>query len=578
MSRNLTQQELRTELDTFVQGSLRQALSELRTQLQVDIQKELHGLCSRNLATPSVALSPARGPVGPPQEFEAQQGHSSPKAPQQHDWLTRHFFHANKSKHRQPNNHRNVTNSPKRGYAPLLPASVPARTASIESSSENQPKPQDVQLTHEISLQETTDGYNDASQSGTNSRLRDFLESVVTSLYFEHTVGLLVIANSLTLGVETDLRSTNKSGKTHFLVAACEPFFCILFTIELLTRIFVYRSYFFIMQDWLWNLFDILVVSLQLIDQAFTILRGMKVPMDVDLVRIVRVCRLIRITRLIRVVRLVEALRTLVSSIYASMKDLFWTLLLLVILIYMFSVAITEVVQDVVESNQDRVSDAEHLEYWFGNLSRTILTMFESIVGGVSWDEVAQLLIINVSPIMGGIFCLYIGFCIFAMLNVVTGVFVDKAMTVARENGNASLANHISDLFFDHRNANFSEGITWEEFTEKINSPNMKDYFKELNLNTSEGRGLFDLLDVDGNGSVDPEEIVNGCLRLRGPARALELSLLMRETTRMHKVTHSLLEQIHQNTSWLCKGLKPVILEGYGTPDIMRQVSSPVPM
>ena len=61
----------------------------------------------------------------------------------------------------------------------------------------------------------------------------------------------------------------------------------------------------------------------------------------------------------------------------------------------------------------------------------------------------------------------------------------------------------------------------------------MQESFKAINVDVSEAKGFFQLLDVDGGGSLDPEEVVSGCLRLRGQAKAIELSLLMQENRRI---------------------------------------------
>merc|ERR1712194_433196 len=87
-----------------------------------------------------------------------------------------------------------------------------------------------------------------------------------------------------------------------------------------------------------------------------------------------------------------------------------------------------------------------------------------------------------------------------------------------------------SDLFFQGENTG---QITWEDFEEKLASDDMQEYFKAINVDVSEAKGFFQLLDVDGGGSLDPEEVVSGCLRLRGQAKAIELSLLMQENRRI---------------------------------------------
>merc|ERR1711948_197480 len=84
-----------------------------------------------------------------------------------------------------------------------------------------------------------------------------------------------------------------------------------------------------------------------------------------------------------------------------------------------------------------------------------------------------------------------------------------------------------SELFFDEGGPEAQ--ITWDAFKGKLHTPAMLDYFKTIDVDPSEGRGLFDLLDVDDSGTVDASEMVNGFLKLRGPAKALDIALLMRQ-------------------------------------------------
>merc|ERR1711988_321959 len=75
---------------------------------------------------------------------------------------------------------------------------------------------------------------------------------------------------------------------------------------------------------------------------------------------------------------------------------------------------------------------------------------------------------------------------------------------------------------------------TWDNFVGQLDTPEMRAYFKAIDLDPSEARGLFRLLDMDDSGTINAEEFLNGCLRLRGPAKALDLALVMREMRRMH--------------------------------------------
>merc|ERR1711972_1207542 len=62
----------------------------------------------------------------------------------------------------------------------------------------------------------------------------------------------------------------------------------------------------------------------------------------------------------------------------------------------------------------------------------------------------------------------------------------------------------------------------------------VRECLKVLRIDYTEADGLFRLLDVNENGSVNDKEMIAGCLRLKGDAQALELSLLIYEVTMMY--------------------------------------------
>merc|ERR1712113_900010 len=71
--------------------------------------------------------------------------------------------------------------------------------------------------------------------------------------------------------------------------------------------------------------------------------------------------------------------------------------------------------------------------------------------------------------------------------------------------------------------------VSWDEFQEHLGDPQMLEYLKGIDLDAHEAQQLFHLLDGDCSGEIDAEELVSGCLRLHGSAKALELAAFMHE-------------------------------------------------
>ena len=64
--------------------------------------------------------------------------------------------------------------------------------------------------------------------------------------------------------------------------------------------------------------------------------------------------------------------------------------------------------------------------------------------------------------------------------------------------------------------------------------------------------------DATGNGDLDASEFVDGCMRLKGPARSIDVSLLLQEQRRMRKkIVSALIEPL-----WHNYGLKDSMANG----------------
>ena len=53
-------------------------------------------------------------------------------------------------------------------------------------------------------------------------------------------------------------------------------------------------------------------------------------------------------------------------------------------------------------------------------------------------------------------------------------------------------------------------------------------------------------MDVDRNGTLDAEDFLNGCLRVRGAAKSLDLLLMMRENQRMYDMFRSTQTEVRE--------------------------------
>merc|ERR1712151_182601 len=117
----------------------------------------------------------------------------------------------------------------------------------------------------------------------------------------------------------------------------------------------------------------------------------------------------------------------------------------------------------------------------------------------------------------------------FVMLNLITGIFFDLTFSTIRDTKDRELVHQVKELFLQS-DVDRSGKISFKEFQRQVHNPIFETYFKVIDLDPSEARGLFDLLDTDGDDEVEAQDFVMGCLRLRGPARAIDLATLTHDT------------------------------------------------
>jgi len=369
---------------------------------------------------------------------------------------------------------------------------------------------------------------------------------VVTHVAFEAFFALVVIINSLFIGVEVELQMvSNGATMNSEFVRGVQYTFTALFTVELLLRLvaFGFRRM-FCEEDWIWSALDVVIVVSSLWETALDILSN-NANTNISALRafrIIRLTKILRTMRLIRIFRFVNALRMLITSIFHTLKSLFWALVLICLNVYVFAVLF---VQAVVDFKEEAAfldlgqREAEGIERYFSSVLMTMLSLFMSIAGGVSWEDVVMPLM-AISWVWVGCFIFYVSFTYFAVLNVVTAVFCQSAIESAQNDHvnvvQSILANkeaHKQKVgqLFNQLGAADSEGsgITLAMFEEKINSPEVREYFSAMGLDIWDAWTFFKLLDVDGGGEIEVEEFLMGCLRLRGQASAMDIQRIIHE-------------------------------------------------
>lgn len=405
---------------------------------------------------------------------------------------------------------------------------------------------------------------------------RSITVSIIGSTKFDTVTASLIMMNAMFIGVQTDWAVRNVGDTQPFVFRLFELFFTAMFTVELVLRIIAQGGYFFSSknEDKRWNMFDTTVVCAALTEEVIAIAGP---TLGLSQVRILRVLRLVRIVRVIRVMQFFRDLRVMVHGIMNSIRALFWCLVLLLMIMFMFAVCFTQVVTDTLEteaeegnvSAEDRIEKGHH-----ETLLRCLLSLFQAITGGIDWENVADPLMM-IHPIMGFLFAAYIAFAVLCVLNVVTGVFVQHADTDSVLEDLSSRRQHIMEmkhLFVSEAGQDKTDTEVWGEldcdrFCEKLRDDRIRHFFKRcgLHIDESNSQSLFEVLDFDGDGTVDAEEFIYGCAQLASSVRSIDIARLRHDVRKMLSAFLSMAKH-HERRHQQIKGL---------VGEIQKEVSKP---
>eukprot|EP00929_Paragymnodinium_shiwhaense_P034652 TRINITY_DN1881_c0_g4_i1.p1 TRINITY_DN1881_c0_g4~~TRINITY_DN1881_c0_g4_i1.p1 ORF type:complete len:686 (+),score=100.50 TRINITY_DN1881_c0_g4_i1:20-2077(+) len=443
-----------------------------------------------------------------------------------------------------------------------LPSPPPEDTSGGESTTPTKRPGRDFGEISETPRGSVISGDPERSTSGVNirERLQDLQEAtahehrcrlfkaIVVHPAFEGFFAFLIVVNAVTTCLEVNFSLESATAEPHPLLALIGHLLGFSFLLELVLRVAAYGRAFLSGPGYGWNIFDLFLVASWCAEFALEMLQTMTGGTssasstglsNMRLFRILRITRMFRLLRIARILRFVRALNLLVLSILTTLRSLVWASILLLLIIFTFAIFICQSVADSMKECEDCTMDPQLKAYW-GTLPRAALSLFQIITGGKDWDDVAQPLL-DLNGFLLVILIVFIIFSQFAVLNVVTGVFCQAAVESAQRDRELMVQSMVTNKqrFVDALGEQFTNmfkqfsmgegGLTFKAFESHMHVKSVREYFALLELDTSDAWMLFKLLDDDGSGIINVEEFVDGCLRLKGTARSIDLAKLSME-------------------------------------------------
>ncbi|CAJ1409644.1 unnamed protein product [Effrenium voratum] len=379
-------------------------------------------------------------------------------------------------------------------------------------------------------------------------------------LLFEAIAACLIAVNSVLMGFEVQYTSSSSEPSPVFLAGSI--FFGVWFIVEVAIRFQANGFYtFFTSEDRWWNICDLFLVGVSVLDVILLLVGFASTALSS-----IRVLKMIRVVRLFRVFRFFRQLATLALMVADSVKQLLWALLMFLLIMYVFAITLTSSCTDWIKIHIDfsdpdwkqklKNSDSEELRQvhrFFGDIPRSVYTLFQTTLGGISWYEVTDALL-SVDIISFCLMFAYIIFTILALLNVFTGVFVDNAVQNSKKQRQIQIEETLEKKrmgldqiieFFVATDLNGDGTISLAEIQHLLQDPVMNAYFDIIGFRPGDAQMLADLLDRDGSGGITLSEFINGCERMKGQAKGIDVHLLLTECIQIHEKVDRLAADFH---------------------------------
>jgi len=361
---------------------------------------------------------------------------------------------------------------------------------------------------------------------------------------------------------------------------AWEPAFCggmdvwsgvnvAFFTLEMLVRLMAGVKLFFCHRTfWRWNILDILLLFVAFLD-VFRI---------EDLYPGMKAMNVLRMLRVASIFQYFPTVQNMVWSILACKSALASAIFLICVQTMMWSIFFMQIARYYVDRHIGQISpdDFKSIVTNWNGVFDSFMTLVYAVTGGADWQELAAPFLHmggNYGSIWLTCFTLYVVFTTMGLLNVLVGIFVSQAnnftnvsidAAIGQARGEMEESAHNANLLFDMIQAHAKkpgtkdgtpdlEGVaedhnqvflTTKQIRDACKDPNIQALYSHLDIDIIKPEQMVKSFDFNENGTVERGEFITGCMRLRGPAKPMEvqaiLDLAIHIKTKLDDIDHRL--------------------------------------
>eukprot|EP00927_Polykrikos_kofoidii_P025278 TRINITY_DN2274_c0_g1_i4.p1 TRINITY_DN2274_c0_g1~~TRINITY_DN2274_c0_g1_i4.p1 ORF type:complete len:641 (+),score=113.38 TRINITY_DN2274_c0_g1_i4:202-2124(+) len=262
-----------------------------------------------------------------------------------------------------------------------------------------------------------------------------FWQKLARHSLFENVTLAVIGVNAIWIAVDTDYNDQETLADAKWYFQMMEHSFCVFFSFEWFVRFQAFRNKCDGFTDG-WFVFDsCLVFSMVMETWVLTLLflvigGGGGSPLGGA--SILRLFRLLRLTRMARMLKSMPELLILIKGMISAMRSVFFTLCLLIIILYVFAIAFTQLSKDFVFH-----------DLFFSSVS---LSMYTLLVAGTFLDNLTSVTtsIGNESGVCVALFFVFVLLAALTVMNMLIGVLCEVVSAVAATEKEGLLVSFVS--------------------------------------------------------------------------------------------------------------------------------------
>lgn len=367
---------------------------------------------------------------------------------------------------------------------------------------------------------------------------------------FDFLVSFVIILNVVVIGLEIDLGERDGDGRAWYWIVI-SWLFCVFFIVEILLKT-CYHGKFWVFED-LWNFISLGIAFLAVVN-AILSLAG--IQSELRLFYLARVAWAIRLLCGLDSERGLKELRMVIQGLLGSISMLFWTVMLLLFFIYVFAVFAT--------SNIGRSDDFDDLakithgfdrDALFGSVGRSMYTLLQCTTRD-GWSSYIARFVIEQNLWLSLSFLVFLMVLTYGILNLVVSVIVEQTLNAARNNAARNRSRdekkkkaELEGLrrIFELVDEDGNGDLTATEFMNAVkDNDEVLWRMRELDLPIDDASRLFSVIDGDGSRSLSLQEFLEGCTKLKGPARSRDMLAITAQADTLQSKLDELGEQVKE--------------------------------